>query len=280
MTAFKQAITNMHWLTLSGMKADEYKFILESDWSSGYSGYMSFAQRDGKDHLVDIGSRAHGLQSSSYLSELDAVVWACKRTKAFRGSIPLIIRTDSNSLYSKVQSRSFYDADVRVFRRWAWLLAKEPGFWIEFVPETENSGADLLSRPVEKTKPKKVQVFNLHRMPEHWSKADLERETWDEHLLAHWGAFKTYKALRRRGILVTWEIVRDICATCEICAKYRDPMMHLDFGQPSFLLEPGHTVFTDVLGPVVPGRGGVQYIQCIVDSATRVGGSDENEEYK
>ena len=166
MTAFKQAITNMHWLTLPGMKADEYKFILESDWSSGYSGYMLFARRDGEDHLVDIGSRAHGLQSSSYLGELDAVVWACKRTKAFRGSIPLIIRTDSNSLYSKVQSGSFYDADVRVFRRWAWLLANEPGFRIEFVPGTENSGADLLSRPVEKTKPKKVQVLNLHRMPD------------------------------------------------------------------------------------------------------------------
>ena len=39
---------------------------------------------------------------------------------------------------------------MRSFRRWGWLLANEPGFGIKFYPGSENSGADLLSRPHQK----------------------------------------------------------------------------------------------------------------------------------
>lgn len=38
------------------------------------------------------------------------------------------------------------DDDVRSFRRWAWLIANEPGFMMEFLPGAENFGADILSR--------------------------------------------------------------------------------------------------------------------------------------
>ena len=34
---------------------------------------------------------------------------------------------------------------------------------------------------------------------------------------------------------------------------------------------PGHTIYVDFVGPLVPGRFGVRYVHCIVDSAMRVG---------
>ena len=36
---------------------------------------------------------------------------------------------------------------MRAYAKWAWLLANEPGFRLEFVPGLINMGADLLSRP-------------------------------------------------------------------------------------------------------------------------------------
>ena len=42
-----------------------------------------FALKGGEEHLLDIGRRIQKFTVSSYLGELDAHVWACKRTKAF-----------------------------------------------------------------------------------------------------------------------------------------------------------------------------------------------------
>ena len=61
-------------------------------------GYMLFASRNGEEELLDMGSRRQKIVSSSYLGELDALVCACKRPKAFRGSIPVVVRTDNHAL--------------------------------------------------------------------------------------------------------------------------------------------------------------------------------------
>ena len=260
--AFEKALDNVEWLVLPGVDVGHFTFVVETDWSSGCSGYMLFACSEGEEKLVDLGSRSRLLATSSYLGELDAVIWACKRTKAFRGSVPLVIRTDSYSLYSKAKSGNFYDADVRAFRRWEWLLANEPDFNVEFVPGKTNIGADLLSRPVENQPARTVSTINVSQ--------EVAQKIWSEHLKSHWGAFKTYKALRRQGVQVTWSMVKDICNMCEICMKFKEPVRHLDWGQPPFSLVPGHTLFADVLGPLVPGRGGVRYVQCVIDSVSRL----------
>ena len=59
---------------------------------------------------------------------------------------------------------------------------------------------------------------------------------------------------------MTWSIVKEICNMCEICVKFKEPIRHLDWGQPPFLLVACHTLFADVIGPLVPGRGGVKYV--------------------
>ena len=92
--------------------------------------------------------------ASSYLGELDTIVWACKRTKAFRGDIPLIIKTDNHGIIDKFKASNVYDQDIRSFRRWSWIIANEPGVQVEFLPGAENCGADLLSRPIKKVEGK------------------------------------------------------------------------------------------------------------------------------
>ena len=123
-------------------------FNIKTDWANGVSGYMLFVvqRQDGK--LVDRGSRVQPKGDSSYLGELDAMKWACQRTKAYRGSLPLIIRADSHSLYDKYKSGRVYDSNIRVYHRWSWFIAIEPGFHIQFIPGAENRGAHPLSRLV------------------------------------------------------------------------------------------------------------------------------------
>lgn len=75
-------------------------------------------------------------------------MWACKRTKPFRGMSLVAVRTDNHALIKKYKSQSFYDSDIRVFRRWGWLAANEPDIRFDFVLGSENVGADLFNRPV------------------------------------------------------------------------------------------------------------------------------------
>ena len=144
--AFAEINLNMEQIVLPGQTPQS--FVLETDWSGDYSGYMLFAVLpNGEKSLVDLGSKKNGNIVSSYLGELEAIVWACKKTKAYRGDIPLTLKTDSHSIFDKYQAKVLIDNDVRSIRRWGWLLANEPGFKIEFYPGANNSGADLLSRP-------------------------------------------------------------------------------------------------------------------------------------
>ena len=68
-------------------------------------------------------------------------------------------------------------------------------------------------------------------------------------------------------------MVRSVCATCEVRAKFRVKMPCQPWGQTPSSRVLGHTVYGDIIGPLTKGRGGVAYVQCFVDSATRMGGA-------
>lgn len=146
--AFSQALDNAEWLMLPGGESDSFAFVLNTDWANNHVGYMLFACQGNERRLVDLGSKKWPRVSSSYLGELGAMQWACKRTKPYRGDLPVVIQTDSHSLVNKAQSGTVYDTDVRAYNRWAWMIANEPGFQLEFIAGVENEGADLLSRPI------------------------------------------------------------------------------------------------------------------------------------
>lgn len=144
-------------------------------------------------------------------------------------------------------------------------MSNKPGLSFEFIPGIENVGADLLSRP---TSGKGKEDNPRPNTPE-VNQISLWDEIWDEHMKFHWGVFKTYCALRRKGSKATWNMVKRVYETCEVCAKFRHWRAHVKFGEPPYSLEPGHTLY--VVGPLVYGRGGLQYIHCLVDNATRMG---------
>ena len=309
-TAFHDALDNMKWLTLPGAEADSYIFQLESDWSNSHIGYMLFVQRNGEERLVDIGSKKVKVATSSYLGELDAIVWACKCTKAFRGSIPLTIRTVSHAVYDKTKSGSFYDSDIRAFRKWGWLVTNEPGFKLQFLAGSQNKGADHLNRPngecfnitlrwlrqgsipsspnysgpqnprttvyVAKLLKVLVEVNQINinednedEMTEEERINELRQLAWEEHCTEHWGPYKVRHALHRKGLAVPWDIIKQMCSQCEICAAFKPLAIRRSFRQPSFSLVPGRTLFIDIVGPL-PEEGGLEYIHCIVDSASRM----------
>ena len=54
-----------------------------------------------------------------------------------------------------------------------------------------------------------------------------------------------------------------------ICARFREMRPRDNWHSVLYSEEPGGAVYVDVIGPVHKGRGGVRYIQCLVDSATR-----------
>ena len=102
------------------------------------------------------------------------------------------------------------------------------------------------------------------------SEGEMEQLVWDEHLIAHWGAWKVYKAMRRKGLKVTMKMVRKVTDMCEVCAKFRGELPRDVWHSVLYSEKPGEVVYADVIGPLSPGRGGVKYIHCIVDSATRL----------
>ena len=68
---------------------------------------------------------------------------------------------------------------------------------------------------------------------------------------------------------VSREFVRQEINKCETCTKFRVERPRDKVHSVLYSEDPGGVVYDDVIGPVKKGRGGVRYIQCILDSATR-----------
>ena len=130
------------------------------------------------------------------------------------------------------------------------MVANEPDIRFEFVPGSENMGADLLRRPTSG----KGVMDTLRPIPK-VHQISVWDEIWKEHMKGHWGARKTFWVLRRKGISASWGMVQKVCKLCEICAQFRHRRAKVPFGQPFFSSEPGHTVFGDVVGTLPMGKG-------------------------
>ena len=124
------------------------RFVLSTDWAKGFGGYTLVAKREKGENLVDIGSTKVGNNSSPYLGELSAIIWACKSTKGYCGDKPLLIKTDNMDVVLKSNKMPMLDDDARSVRQWGWLMENKLGFSIEFLPGSENGGPNLLSRPI------------------------------------------------------------------------------------------------------------------------------------
>ena len=108
--------------------------------------------------------------------------------------LPVVVHTDNYALIEKWRSRTLYDSDIHVLRYWDWLMANEPGIQFEFVPESQNTGADLLSRPVSER-----GVNNTFRPILEVNQISVWDEIWAEQMNSRWGARRTLWALQKKG---------------------------------------------------------------------------------
>ena len=99
---------------------------------------------------------------------------------------------------------------------------------------------------------------------------EKENAIWEEHLKAHWGPWKIFHALKGKGMKIPFYLVNKTVDQCEVCAHFKDARPRSKLRPLMYSINAGEIVYADVIGPLPPGRGGVQHIQCIVDSATRL----------
>lgn len=125
------------------------RFLLSTDWASGYAGYELLAETSQGLVLVDLGSKKMEDPYSSFLGELSALQWALKSTKGLRGWRATSALVDNKGVVDRWSQETFKLDDVRVARRLGWILANEPGLELEYQPGVRNWVADLLTRPVK-----------------------------------------------------------------------------------------------------------------------------------
>lgn len=254
----KAILSKQAFLMLPGPGVERY--VLETDWSGSYAGYVLWAQGSERDHLCDIGSKKVVEHTSSFLGELKAVVWACKATKSLRGSAPLVIHTDNQALARQLGSCGKGYEDKRALRLIGWLVGNED-FEVEFLPGSENLGADLLSRP----RPQRRQIVRANLTEVEKRKAlELAHK-------GHWNWKRTWENLRLRE--ETWprarHEVKDFVRKCPQCARF-GPMAREPRWSSWSCPEPNDTVFCDFAGPLRwPGRTETVYVFVIVDGLSR-----------
>ena len=122
----------------------------------------------------------------------------------------VVVRTDNHELIGKWKPQSLYDSDICVFHRWGWLVANEKDIRFEFVPRSENTGADLVSRPVTGR-----GVRNTLRPTPKVHQISVWDKIWAEHIKGHWCARKILLALRKKGSSASWRMVKKVCKLCE-----------------------------------------------------------------
>ena len=195
--------------------------------------------------------------------------------------MPLTIVSDAHGIRDKEQAKILRDDDCRSFRRWGWLLANEPSFQLVFRPGSENIGADLLSRKGKYVRVKarggKALEFDLGggEPSQSWipgqgeffvqsnsvlSVPQMVEIIWKEHRVAHLGAWKVFKSLRRRDIKIPLKLIQRTLRNCKTCVQFREDRPRDEWHPLLQSLEPGGVVYVDVIGPLPPGRGGVEYI--------------------
>jgi len=262
--AWSKILSSNLRLALPGPGRGEW--YLECDWSQTGRGYVLYSGPPSEGRVVALNSRSHSEKNlSSYLGELKTIQWALTEIKPISAGNVVRLFTDSQSSSLRLSSTPSADdlMDSRVARAWAWILENFilPGrLEISFIPGMDNSTADILSR--WRGRP----LVDVATTQEQASVAQIRRV----HGEGHWGVEGTCFRLEERGLGARRDSVRAVIQSCEVCARFRSLPPRSWLGEPPHSVRPGEVIFFDVIGPVSPGRGGVQFICNLVDSASRI----------
>lgn len=130
---------------------------------------------------------------SSYLGELQIVVWALKDVKGRVRGNKICLHTDSNSVFHRLTRtpRKEISDNIRVMRMLSWLW---DNFLIpsllrmEFIPGDLNTIADTFSRWYQRKKEKETK--NTKEIWDVTSVIPTQRELKRPHSEGHWGVDK------------------------------------------------------------------------------------------
>jgi len=261
--AWARILSSNLWIHLARPEEEMY---LECDWSQEGKGYVLYSGPPSEGRIVAMNSRRHAEKGfSSYLGEMKTIQWALSEVKTISAGTTVRLFTDSQSSSLRLSGTPSADdlMDSRVARAWAWILENFilPGrLEISFIPGLDNSTADALSRW------KELPQMEI-KATQGQASEEMIRKTHEE---GHWGIEGTRFRLEERGLGAEGAKIREVVRGCEVCARFRSLRPSGWLGEPPHSVQPGEVIFFDVIGPVRPGRGGVQYICNLVDSASRV----------
>ena len=177
-------------------------FHLEVDWSGAGAGYLLYAGHRSEHRLLATNCRTlRGFPVSSFLGELDAIVWCLQDTMTLTAGCPVHVHTDSLSALQKLSACDVWyksRSDLRIGRRLGWLWANFPlnsRLFLHFLPSSDNYLADCLSRWPTLAQRKEVDLNALRR--EDGSRNRLKRI--EKSHEGHWGVRKTLLNLKRDG---------------------------------------------------------------------------------
>lgn len=138
-------------LRISLKKNSEF-FSIKVDGSGKGMGYILYVEDPTEGAVVGLRSKGSGDENaSSYLGELRGVYWALEDTKKLVRGHPIVLWTDSESVYQRIAKTSIDPKkllDVRVSQMLAWIWANfsSPRLSAKFLPGQYNKEADILSR--------------------------------------------------------------------------------------------------------------------------------------
>ncbi len=215
---------------------DSPVFHLEVDWSGAGAGYLLYAGHRSERRLLATNCRTlRGFPVSSFLGELDAIVWCLQDTMALTAGCPVHVHTDSLSALQKLSACDVWyksRSDLRIGRRLGWLWANFPPksrLFLHFLPSSDNYLADCLSRWPTLAQRKEVDlnvVKSGSECREHLRRISKAHE-------GHWGVRKTLLNLKRDGGPLWMGMEKDVSRfveDCWECQLWGSVQHRVDFG--------------------------------------------------
>ena len=249
-----------------------HAFHMEVDWAGNGAGYLLYAGERSHHRILATNSRAiRGFPVSSFLGELDAIVWCLQDTLAFTAGSIVHLYTDSLSALQKISSTDVWykcRTDLRIGRRLGWLWENFPlnsRLFLHFLPSSDNYLADCLSRWPTLAQRKEVDVDEV-RIEE----AHLKRIKWAHE--GHWSVSKTLLNLQHDG-KGRWEGMRSDVAKfvegCWTCQLWGSSQHRVDLGETK-ARNFGDAVGIDHAGPMpVEDDEDPRYVLVMVDYMSR-----------
>jgi len=241
------------------------QFLLFTDWTDFHVGYMLFgvSAESGTEKLIDLGSHVMAETTSSFLGELNGIITALKKTKRLRGYVPTTVYSDNCSVVDKLKKGAAISDDVRVCRRLEYILHNEANAQFRFLPGTENTGADALSRL--KLRAKAMGKITAVQGPIRPEATEIERRLRQAHF-GHWSVETTLQNAKMEfgGWPGMKTDVKQFVDRCRNCAFSGHPQIRDNFSD-EIVDTVGQRVHLDYTGPFFDGS----HILVIVDSFSR-----------